>query len=121
MNKEHEDYFIKTYPSLFPPEDIRTDPMQSCMCWRMECGDGWFNLLDKLFKKIVATGFDVTLAQVKEKFGTLRVYLNSFPEGIDVLINEAEAESEVTCEVCGSPGKLYTDGWYTVRCDKCKK
>jgi len=36
------------------------------------------------------------------------------------LINEAEKLTEVTCEVCGEAGKLYTDGWYSVRCDKHK-
>lgn len=119
MNAEHEEYFLKTYPSLFPPEDIRKDPMQSCMSWGMECGDGWFNLLDDLFKKMVATGIPTTLEQVKEKWGGLRIYANTVGATSD-LISIAEEESYSICELCGDPGKLYTVGWHAVRCDKCK-
>ena len=32
-------------------------------------------------------------------------------------INFAENMSYRTCEVCGSPGKRYTDGWHQVLCD----
>jgi hypothetical protein len=84
----------------------------------------------------------IVLDQVKEKYGTLRVYysLNTeeIPEElwaildhqdynkkieryynvIDNAIDYAEYQSGVTCEVTGKDGKLYTKGWHKVLCDE---
>ena len=85
----------------------------------------------------------ITLVQVKEKYGTLRVYYDfhteeEIPESIlvnlnkddldkqfkryydaiDSAINYAEYQTSVTCEVTGKDGTLYTKGWYTVLCDE---
>jgi hypothetical protein len=56
------------------------------------------------------------LAQVKEKFGTMRLYVDNSNPYVNGLIDMAEAMSEVTCEVCGSPGKTYTMGWHKTLC-----
>ena len=55
--------------------------------------------------------------QVKEKFGGLRFYVDRATEEHYNYINFAENMSYRTCEVCGSPGKRYTDGWHQVLCD----
>jgi hypothetical protein len=84
----------------------------------------------------------IVLDQVKEKYGTLRVYhstnmedipedvwanldLNDFykkiekyNDKIDVAIDYAEYQSGITCEVTGKDGKLYTKGWHKVLCDE---
>lgn len=94
---------------------------------------GWAVIVDTL-----CTGIDRLLSdeqarcfrveQVKEKFGTLRMYL-SFdridPEGfnpdpaiLDALIDAAVAASATTCCVCGASGQMRDlDGFSTVRCD----
>jgi hypothetical protein len=57
-------------------------------------------------------------SQVKEKFAGLRFYCSN--GAIDKhwsFISFAESMSYVTCEVCGSPGKRYTDGWHKTFCD----
>lgn len=59
----------------------------------------------------------VTAAQVKEKFGTLRFYFDGGDEKIYTMVDLAESFSARTCEVCGSPGKLREGGWVTTRCD----
>ena len=56
-------------------------------------------------------------AQVKEKFGGLRFYVNGGTEEHYNYINFAESMSYHTCEVCGAPGHVYTDGWYRTLCD----
>lgn len=56
-------------------------------------------------------------AQVKEKFGGLRFYVNGANEEHYNYILFAENMSYRTCEVCGSPGKLYTQGWHTTLCE----
>ena len=91
-------------------------------------------------------GFRTEFAQVKEKFGTLRIYTDvrnkPFTEEIkdlgipkkivdeyytryrnelDGMFTLAEYFSEHTCETTGKPGKLYTRGWYCVLCDELAK
>lgn len=59
----------------------------------------------------------VIATQVKEKFGTLRFYYYGGDEyccGVEAL---ADSMSAVTCEVCGSPGKLLTQGWHRTLCE----
>jgi hypothetical protein len=55
--------------------------------------------------------------QVKEKFGGLRFYVQAATDKHYNYISFAESMSYVTCEVCGSPGKRYTDGWHKTLCD----
>lgn len=56
--------------------------------------------------------------QIKEKFGTLRVYLDHADDRIMALMDMAERLSEVTCEQCGEPGELRTGGWLKTLCDE---
>ena len=44
--------------------------------------------------------------QVKEKFGTLRFYMNRATKEINEVIAVAEARTETTCESCGGEGSL---------------
>ena len=103
--------------------------MGTCMCWGFECGDGWFNIIDQLMHNIQGhidwknRDFEivpqVTLDQVKEKFGTLRFYYSGGDDAIDGMVRMAEAMSSVTCEECGKLGELRKDiGWYLTLCDK---
>ena len=85
-----------------------------------------FNGIDALLDDEQAKSFRVE--QIKEKFGTLRLYL-SFdridtagvspnPTELRDLVDAAVAASEVTCYVCGAPGEMRNLGaWATVRCD----
>jgi len=93
----------------------------------IECGEGWCDLLDKLctdiekeLDKDPELKKDFKIAQIKEKFGSLRFYTYSYTEEIDKLIDEAQSKSEVTCETCGQPGKTHSiSGWLTTLCPKC--
>lgn len=85
-----------------------------------ECGDGWEGLLAPIIAEADRVG--VELSQVKEKYGTLRVYFNFTPATSEVdileeLIDQAEHESQRTCEMCGKPGHLMVKGgWYKTVC-----
>jgi hypothetical protein len=59
----------------------------------------------------------VTLDQVKEKFGTLRFYYSGGDDYISGMVTMAEAMSGVTCETCGSPGERKGGGWVRTMCD----
>ena len=58
------------------------------------------------------------LAQVKEKFGTMRFYVDGGTPEMHNYIEFAEAMTSRTCEVCGNPGKSRSGGWVRVLCDK---
>lgn len=87
-------------------------------------GPGWVPLLLELTGKLFFLGWDGKLAQVKEKFGTLRFYFANNIPGIAGeiawdLVAHAEMLSEQTCEACGGYGKLRGVGWLKTRCDEC--
>ena len=78
--------------------------------WSMDhvsCGRGWRALIQRVFM-IAESDPDVRVGQVKEKWGSLRIYLD-YPDEKPVLalaVRAARKESESTCEACGEPGDL---------------
>ena len=123
MKLELEEKLLSSYPKIFRQKDL---PMnQTCMCWGIECGDGWYTLLNALCnhiqhyldqKKDVE---QVEAVQVKEKYGTLRFYINGGDDYVDGLVSMAENMSAFICEQCGDAGSIRGKGWYTTRCDEC--
>lgn len=80
-------------------------------------GPGWAGLVQKLW---AAKPADVTVTQVKEKYGTLRWYTGAAPEGYLDLVDVVEAESATICEECGAAGRVdWVRGWARTRCDRC--
>lgn len=91
----------------------------------IECGDGWYQLLDATLsvicgyqKRAVLKGeFDqIQITQIKEKFGTLRLYYDGGDVIVQELVTLAEKLSGMTCEECGNLGKMYDKGWMVTRC-----
>ncbi len=68
-------------------------------------------------KEIPEIVTQVTLDQVKEKFGTLRFYYTGGDDYIRGLVSMAEAMSGVTCEECGNPGERHGGGWVRTLCN----
>ena len=168
MNKELQANLYEKYPAIFRQKDLSMK--ETCMCWGLGCGDGWYNIIDtlcahlqyfvdepnnqvRMFTKLlneaqkkegskeeikryqgyieVESKFiipQLEAAQVKEKYGTLRFYLSSYPSNDKVgakvreAISFAESMSVCTCELCGMPGDLSAEQgrWLTVRCDVCR-
>jgi hypothetical protein len=173
MKEELESHLIKKYPKIFAQADL--SPGETCMCWGICVGDGWYNLLDQLcsgiqsyidwkevqhhkdvefnrvlslalcgdrtelenqtprswnrdeyIEELIQGGFrevtpivpQVVAVQVKEKFGTLRFYYDGGDDYVRGMVTLADNLSEVTCEVCGAPGKIRDKGWVSVRCDE---
>ena len=125
MTPEHDQYLCQHYPKLYGQRGGH--PNSTSMCWGFECGDGWFELIRKLSEQIEnynnALPPDqppIEATQVKEKFGTLRFYTNSYPPVLDPWIQEAEETSAKTCEGCGQEGKLVRQGgWLSTFCSDC--
>ena len=121
MNAEHTKYLYDAYSALYAQHAL---PMAvTCMCWGFNCGDGWFDIIDDLSRRITELdkrdGVQTEAVQVKEKFGTLRFYVDGGSEGVWEAISEAEGRSAVTCEECGKPGQLREGGWLRTLCDEC--
>ena len=124
MRQELDSLLCEKYPKMMVNRN--KNMQETCMCWGFECGDGWFNILDQLMgniqhhidwknrkEEVVA---QVTLDQVKEKFGTLRFYYSGGDDYIDGLVTMAESMSGVTCEECGLPGTQTQGGWIKTAC-----
>jgi len=124
MNNANTEYLYKNFPSLY--KQAGEHPTRTCMCWGFECGDGWFDLIKRLSERLKEiserTGGDIQAEQVKEKYGTLRFYINGGDEEAYKAIDRAERESSHTCELCGNnKGRLIDQfGWWRVLCQKCE-
>lgn len=128
MNHNLDQALVRDFPLVF--RDRHASVMQTCMSWGFECGDGWEPLIRKACEKLEplidayvrsANSRDNNFpcaSQIKEKYGTLRFYLSSGTDEMHEIANQAENESEVTCETCGEPGKMRGRGWYYTACNK---
>lgn len=132
MNMELQNALCAKYPSIF--REIGGEPSQTCMAFGIECGNGWHDLIDLLCDSIShqvettnqyypQTKFAVVAAQVKEKYGGLRFYvdyvydheadansmriINQRIDTITGMIHMVERMSVRTCETCG--GKCEVD------------
>lgn len=85
-----------------------------------EVGPGWLPMIRELAEKITAIDPICQASQVKEKYGTLRFYMDTACDAVYYLIDEYEAISERTCEECGAPGTIGGKGWITTRCKGCR-
>ena len=84
-----------------------------------ECGDGWFSLIYELLLSLEALEENIHVAQIKEKFGTLRFYTYGHSAEADSLISATERTSGSICEYCGLPGSLRGGRWLRTLCDAC--
>lgn len=142
MKQELDELLCKKYPKMMVNRN--KSPQETTMCWGFECGDGWYNILNQLMGniqhhidgnnsrrelllknnphniKIPEEVVQVTLDQVKEKFGTLRFYYTGGDEKIRGMVIMAEAMSGTTCESCGNPGEQTYGGWIKTTCTPCE-
>jgi hypothetical protein len=127
MTPELEAELLRKYPKIF-----------SRLTY-IECGDGWYDLIDRLCSAIqmhvdskrhmhsslTDEQFDeemgVTADQVKEKWGGLRFYASGADEWIDGAVSMAEKVSFCTCEVCGGKGRRSGGAWVRTLCDEHSK
>ena len=110
MSPELEQKLVDKYPKLFSSQQF----------WGVECGDGWFDLLDYLCGSLITYTYgdeEIYVDQVKEKFGQLRFYLSKEDDVMHGMVSMAEYMSAHTCEICGNRGEMRTGGWVVTLCD----
>jgi hypothetical protein len=111
MTPELEKELLDKYPKLFSNKQF----------YGIECGDGWYDILDHLCGAIKEHTYDadeVYVDQVKEKFGKLRFYLSKEDEVMLGMVTLAEYMSGHTCETCGKRGKTRGGSWMVTLCDE---
>lgn len=88
----------------------------------VDIGDGWEPLVRRLCEAARDEPGDPHFAQIKEKFGGLRVYWNNATEKLWVASQLAEDESLKTCEACGTTEGVETKGpgWIKTLCPGCR-
>jgi type IV secretion system protein VirD4 len=90
-------------------------------------GRGWYGLVLPIIEEIKIYNEkkpvnDIRIDQIKEKYGTLRLYTSWSPNYIEGMITKAEKESKHICEFCGARGKLVKiNGWWKTLCVHHKK
>jgi hypothetical protein len=147
MSPELQAALIRRYPRFFRPPGMRLlqlDPpdvgerlyldMGRFDQRGIECGDGWFAIVDRLIsacereiESLISSGVNERswprVAQIKEKFDGLRIYVKgSLSPQLRRKISRTVAddgESFQTCELCGAAGKFRDRAWKRTLCDTC--
>lgn len=126
MTREKEKKLFERYPKLFSGKDKPIT--ENLMPFGFACEDGWFWLIDQLSRNIQhyidnthPKPEQVTVSQVKEKYGTLRYYVDYADAHIFGMISFAEHLSGYICERCGSHNArmAYAGTWCKTLCDNC--
>jgi len=195
VKTELQEKLYADYPELF--QESKLDMTQTCMCWGIECSDGWEPIIRNMCKMLSCRktshmrlrpifpnadklwmnfsrgmqpvlrwlerklnlpsyklrlpefvpfdkfpGWGVKFTQIKEKFGTLRVYYDVYPKFteeevlrfdsksvasagerfwgyVDGVTCFAEYLSSKTCERDGKEGNLTRSGWWKTLCSDC--
>ena len=115
-------------PKKYRAKISRISPDDLLTLRGLEVGVGWRWILKDAFKQMHKLNDPaIKVSQVKEKFGTLRLYLHPYdgdnPDNFDIALsiaNQAAALSSEYCEECGFMGKYRGDlPWKRTLCDDC--
>jgi len=129
MHKDLEKKLIKNFPNLY----VDMYKINTCMEYGITCDDGWYELINNLSVEIeswcIKNNLRIKATQVKEKFGSLRFYIELIDESstwdqtqyteLSDIIYKYEKLSSETCEVTGNIGKLKIKGYlYKTLCNE---
>lgn len=88
--------------------------------WRIAFGD---EMLKEMREELIRCDYldKYMITQLKEKYGSLRLYDNGIPQNCKVwdIISKYETISETTCINCGKPARWLSKGWISPYCDDC--
>ena len=111
MNQELQQKLFETYPNYFGTN------------FYIECEDGWYDILDTMMYTIKNHEYHIEqikrlypereleytqlyFLQIKEKFGTLRIYTSGGDTYTRGVIDMAERMGSRICEFSGDKGKI---------------
>lgn len=87
----------------------------------IHCPNGWYSHVWECLSAIYGLAPDTKISCVKEKFGGLRIYVDSPSSSeIDDLIEQATYLCDETCQQCSEPGQLLRRGHVMATlCEAC--
>ena len=131
MSEEFEKYdaFAKRMEERFPKMlegkyggfsvDEGWWPILESLCANIQSHIDWNNRRAEKYPELCYKQVpQVTIAQIKEKFGGLRFYYDGGNDIIAGMVSMAEAWASKTCETCGKPGQQRSGGWIKTLCDE---
>lgn len=124
MTPELTQKLQQEFPDFF--RDLYGDPRETCLAFGIDFGAGWFDILHEAcvaVKKELETHpeLDFKFLQLKEKFGTARLYASGGNTAIWDILSEAELKSASVCESCGTTEDVTTEGgWLLTLCQTCR-
>ena len=119
MKPELDKQLTQTFSEIFQPRFMRNHREDPLEYFGFECGDGWYELIYRLCTELMSVPAPAPLAaQVKEKYGTLRFYVDNATDEHHNIIDHYEHISSKTCEVCGSEGRIRPGGWIRTLCEE---
>lgn len=129
MKKELQEKLFEKYPKIFSKiiSQARKEKPISYHVFGICTDDGWFKLIDTLCQTLQNITDNrkepqIIVAQVKQKFGSLRFYTENKNSPIQyATINFAESISKCICEECGTMDDVsLSDGpWVKSLCKRC--
>ena len=128
---ENNKKLIDNHPYLLPrnvfSDEVRGDYNYE-FTWYDDIPEGWriaFGefLLEDLRDALLKTNYldRFRLFDVKEKYGSLRIYCNAATQEVHDVIRKYEYISQYICFNCGSPHACIVNdyGWYLPLCEEC--
>ena len=128
---ENNKKLIENHPYLLPrnvfSDEVRGDYNYE-FTWYDDIPEGWriaFGefLLEDLRDALLKTNYldRFRLFDVKEKYGSLRIYCNAATQEVHDVIRKYEYISQYICFNCGSPHACVVNdyGWYLPLCEEC--
>ena len=125
-NEKEKDFANKVISAVEKIEE-NDKPLEPFKLFGIEHYYGWYGLTLPVIEEIRLYNKSnpdnqIQIRQIKQKFGSLRIYVSDCPDYIEAMIAKAEYESKRTCEICGAGGKTESiNDWYWTLCEEHKK
>lgn len=125
---EENKKLIERYPFL-QPHNVWIDKISEDYDYGYtildEVEDGWQELFLQMCEEIREPLIEANyldkfrFSQIKEKYGSLRMYNFGAPEAVHNIINKYERLSTRICVRCGKTATKISQGWICPYCDDC--
>ncbi len=115
---------IEKYPFLAVEDPYEPDNWVSC--WLDDLEPGWRaafgeRLCEDLVKALKEDNCEdeFKFEQIKEKYGSLRLYASGYGEHTKHVLAKYEELSKYICGHCGKVARYVTSGWIYPLCEEC--
>lgn len=81
--------------------------------------EGWESIAKEMINKCEEIDPSYEIFDMKEKYGSLRIYSNTGSEKIIEIEQQYESISSKICCRCGKPATKISTGWILPFCDNC--